>query len=352
MKERKTYYALLTGEHQSLAFGELRAILDVEAQFYRILASLEGIAVFESIIASVPRIVERSAWVREIGLLVGAGEASRQGLSNALAGLPVLLEKLGYLGSDIIVRVEVSRFKGYSRHSLPREEALSLALDHLRKNRVKASPRGRTVLRIHITEGAVIAGLVLHSAVPGRFKGRFPRERPFFKPGPLSPQLSRVMVNLSRLGKGDTFLDPFCGTGGFCLEACLIGASRLVCLDIDPLMASGAWDNLSWYGCKALVLRGDATALPLGPDSIDSLSTDPPYGRSTTTGGRSYGDLVGSFLSGIVDSVRRGSYIVFAGPYKERPHLIAEEVGLRVAERYQMYVHSTLTREVVVAVRP
>ena len=352
MERCEAYYAILAGEHQSLALGELRAVLDVEAKFYRILASLEGVAVFEAAMESASRVVERSAWVREVGLLTGIGEATRRGLESALSGLSTLLEHLDKGGGMGPVRVEVSRFRGYSRDSLPREEALAVALNFLSREGIKASPRGSLVLRVHITEGVVIAGLALHAATSRRFRGRFPRERPFFKPGPLSPQLSRVMVNLSRLASDHTFLDPFCGTGGFCLEACLIGASRLVCMDIDSVMARGALENLSWYGCKALVVRGDAVDPAFSPGSVDSVSTDPPYGRSTTTSGRSYGDLVGSFLSKIVDSVRRGGYVVFAGPHGEEPHLIAESVGLSVVERYQMYVHSTLTREIVVAKRP
>ncbi|MEB3860551.1 MAG: RsmD family RNA methyltransferase [Desulfurococcales archaeon] len=347
----RRYYAILSGEHQGLARAELRAVLDVEAAGYRILALFEGAALFEAELGSPSRVVDRGAWIREVGLLVGVGEATKPGLLAALSGLESVLEDAG-LDPGEGLRVEVDRFKGYSRDSISRDSVLSLALDFLGKAGVAASPRAPVTLRIYLTEGVALAGLALYRAKPGRFLGRMPRRRPFFKPGPLSPQLSRVMVNLSRVRPGHAFLDPFCGTGGFCIEACMVGASRVVCLDIDAAMALGALANLSWAGCLPLVARADASMPPLSLDSVDSVSTDPPYGRSTTTGGRRYGDLVESTLSAIVDSVRRGGYIVYAGPHRERPHVIAESLGLRVVERHQMYVHSTLTREIVVARRP
>jgi tRNA (guanine10-N2)-dimethyltransferase len=326
-------------------------VLDVEALEYKIIASPEGAAVFEATLGSVSRVVERGAWIREVGLLVGLGSATRTGVISALSGLKAVLEEATWKGVGGL-RVEVSRFKGYSKASLPRGEALATALRFLDKSGIPASPRGGTTLRIHVTEGIVIAGLALYSAEPGRFSWRLPRKRPFFKPGPLSPQLSRVMVNLSRLGEGHAFLDPFCGTGGFCIEACMVGASRVACIDIDHAMARGAVDNLAWAGCKSMVARGDASAAPLAPGSVDSISTDPPYGRSTTTSGRRYRDLVESTLSVLAEALRRGGYLVFAGPHDEEPHSIAEAAGLRVEERHQMYVHSSLTREIVVARRP
>ena len=48
---------------------------------------------------------------------------------------------------------------------------------------------------------------------------RRPRARPFFHPAAIFPKLSRALVNLSRVGAGEVFLDPFCGTGSLLLEA-------------------------------------------------------------------------------------------------------------------------------------
>ena len=112
--------------------------------------------------------------------------------------------------------------------------------------------------------------------------------------------------------------------------------------------------NLAYYGVyeRSIVVRGAAARLPLRDSIVDSISTDPPYGRSTTTARRSYDELTMLFLREAYRVLRPGSCIVFAGPASRRPWKLAEDAGFTVAERHQMHVHSSLTREVVVAAKP
>jgi len=330
-----SYYAILSGDHEGLALEELKAILDVESRGYRVTGVLEGVALFEADIEDPSVVASRASYVREVGLLLAVGP---QDLDSGW------VRELAYTLKGRTVRVEATRYKGYGSTS---------ELDFVKRLTelgVKCILRGDTTLRLFSTEGVVVAGLKIASREPGVFAERMPRKRPVFKPGTLAPQISRLMVNLSRLRRGATFLDPFCGVGGFAIEACLLGASRVVCGDIDWGAALGALRNLEYYGCSSsIAVRLNSTELPLADGSVEAIATDPPYGRSASTKGLSYEELVLRFLVEARRVSKRGSYVVYAGPYERRPWTLALEAGLEVLARYHMFVHGSLVREVVIA---
>ncbi|MCE4627821.1 MAG: RsmD family RNA methyltransferase [Desulfurococcales archaeon] len=332
------YYALLSGEHPCMPHAELQAILDVEAEHYRVLLSLDGADIFEASIEN-PRIVaERSGWVKEVGLLYSVVEADEDEILEAARAI---VERAGPPR-----RVEYRRYRQYAPHIDDKNLKLSL--------RVLEDPRGSYVLRVFISEGAAIIGRVLGRLDTRALHYRRPGFRPFFRPGPLMPQVTRAMINLARLRRGDVFVDPFCGTGGFPLEACMIGASRCYCADVNGAMVRGSRTNLEHYGLehKSLSIAASATSIPIRDESLRSIATDPPYGRSTSPGRRGYRHLVSSFLREAMRVLAPGGYVVFAGPLGEEPHDLAGNAGFRIEARFHMHVHSTLVREVVVARKP
>ena len=74
-----------------------------------------------------------------------------------------------------------------------------------------------------------------------------PHKRPYFHPGSMSPKLALCMVNLARTHKGDTVLDPFCGTGGILIEAGDLGV-KLIGSDIEKCMYEGSKLNIAHEG--------------------------------------------------------------------------------------------------------
>jgi len=56
-------------------------------------------------------------------------------------------------------------------------------------------------------------------------------------------------VNLSSIKKGETMLDPFCGTGGIVLEAGLVGAN-VIGSDVEEKMIEGCKKTLEFYEVK------------------------------------------------------------------------------------------------------
>lgn len=327
------YYAVLSGIHLPLALEELRSILDVEADIYAIKAVIGNVAIFEAQLARPEIVARRAGLIREVGTVVA--------LSDEWSSDSLVEEIVRALDRQE-VRIEVHRLFGAEG---PSEREVVLALC----DRLRCSLRAERELSIIFSEGAMVAGIPLARSSAGDFEERKPRRRPFFKPGSMEPRLSRLFVNLSRLRKGGVYLDPFCGSGGFAIEACSMGAGLVICGDVDWRSSLGAKANLERYGCggRYLTLISDAASLPLV--EADSIATDPPYGRSSSTAGRSYRDLVLSFLLEAKRVARAGSFVVFAGSHSDRPATIAEEAGLVNIRRFHMFVHGTLVREIVVA---
>jgi tRNA (guanine10-N2)-dimethyltransferase len=178
----------------------------------------------------------------------------------------------------------------------------------------------------------------------GKWVERRPRARAFFHPSALFPKLARLMVNLSAVGPGETFLDPFSGTGSTLIEACMVGAYA-VGLDLDKKMVFGGRRNLRGFGLdgESQVIRGDARSLPFR--EVGAMAGDVPYGRASSTKGSASKDLVEALLVRGRDSLRQGGRLVIMHQ-KSAP--IVETKGFEVLGEYEFYVHRSLTRVVSV----
>lgn len=315
-----------------MPLAELEALLETRYDGV-ILYVFEGIALFEARRAP-GDLPGEAGWVKEAGRVLSVGSADWGNVVSAISSLGDNIKKYN--------KINVRKYKGYSCHI----DAASVR----KIARSQGLGAGSIPLRLFITEGVYVLGEILGVQDTSSFNNRRPGKRPFFKPGPLSPRLSRVFINLSRLPVGGVYLDPFCGTGGFVLEACMLGAKLCICGDIAGEMVRGAMINLSYYGVydRAVVFRHDSTEIPIRDESVDAIATDPPYGRSTTTARRSYRELVSGFLNEAVRVLKPGGYVVYAGPLREEPWRLAVETGFEVRRRFHMHVHSTLVREVVV----
>jgi tRNA (guanine10-N2)-dimethyltransferase len=172
---------------------------------------------------------------------------------------------------------------------------------------------------------------------------------PFQRPVSLPPRLARAAANLARIRPGDRVVDPFVGTGSLLAEAGLLGG-RLVGVDRDPAMIRGALENLRHLGLDAdELVVGDSGAIDVRDPTarFDAVLTDPPYGRSSSTGGESAADLVARVLPRWADRVRPGGRVVIVVSDGSEP-LGGEWVReLSIPVR----VHRSLTREFRVYVR-
>ncbi len=351
------YYVLLSGLHASLPFAELEALLDCYANDYEILSTHDLVVLFSSRdlrVDDARKIVLDSGMINEIGFLLFHSEAEPRRFLEKLEAAD-LGKKLRRYGFTDPFAIRFTRVKNHGRKLEARFFIDALAEKLLSELEWRVDlDNPSTILRLIATEGMIIAGVKIIDKKERRLYERRPRARPFFKPGALSPQLSRVFVNLSRpcLMKG--YLDPFCGTGGFVIEAFMEGITDLICMDADRVMVKGSRINLRHYGVEVSdIIHGDAGTMPFRDSISYNIGTDPPYGRSTPVKHEQKYllDLLKNFLAEAERVLKKESYLVFAHPSWINPLELLEGTRFKLIRAYYMRVHKSLTRVIVVTKR-
>ena len=177
-----------------------------------------------------------------------------------------------------------------------------------------------------------------HRTETDLFEKRKVGERPFFSPISLHPKYARALINLTGVKRGGTVLDPFCGTGGIAIEAAEMGMKAIVS-DFDPQMVAGTEENINFYGLRL----HDSGVMDIGDISelwsdIDAVATDPPYGRSTKTGGEDIDRIYARSFSSISRVLRSGGCAGVVLPHE----MDTIEMGLEKV--FPQRVHGSLTR--------
>jgi len=337
-------FFLLSGEHPTLPFSELKSILEAEGHKHRILEKLTQVLRLEANIDSVKSVKSRSAMTRVCCLELFSCDAV---LAEILENMrSASLEGFIEQGESFAARVR--RIKGATPHliGVELERKLGrLVLNKVKESKVNLTAPQKTFFGI-LTDNRFVFGLKIAEISPKPFIERKPRKRPFFHPTAMPAKLARCMVNLPQPKKGDLVLDPFCGTASILVEAWLIGC-RVVGFDVQSRMVRGSLQNLLRYGVKPEGMAvADARHLPVA--KVDCVVTDPPYGRLATTLGWSTQQIVEDFLSAIEDMLPKGRRICMASPKTIRIGKIGKELGFKHIESHFVYVHRSLTREIAV----
>ena len=200
-------------------------------------------------------------------------------------------------------------------------------------------------------------------------------ERPFFRPISLDPRLARLAVNLA-CGPIDkqAVLDPMTGTGGFAVEAVMMGR-RCIAVDMNQVMVDGTTQNIAWalQGQPAKneysVVTGDACQLPETIEDswhgqISGIVLDPPYGRNSH-GSQSHYDLITKTLQSaraiisedaklvlivpiIPDKNDTGEIELLHGQWDELNQLLSD-CGTTIVGRWKEHVHGSLSRLILLA---
>ncbi len=325
--DRRPYLFELSGEHRSLPEAEVLATIDAEVPIPPPCIKGPGYVVSRLSEREMERVAGRLALTHRVGSYLGSCDLDEVATFASSIELPE---------GSICVRVKRFQGSGEPEHANTIIRKVGEVLSKQRKVDLQTPD---LKLRILLTDK-------LHFYVEKKtidkdqFEKRHVRSRPYFSPVSLHPRYARALVNLTRVQRGQTVLDPFCGTGGILLEASLVGAKALGS-DISPEMIEGCAENLRHFGVKFERLEiadiGEIDDL-FGP--VDAVATDPPYGRSASTRKEPVNDLHQRALEEIAGALSSGAW---AGVVL--PRTVEHPPTLSLEERYSQRVHRSLTRE-------
>ena len=167
------------------------------------------------------------------------------------------------------------------------------------------------------------------------------KHRPFFSPISIHPRIARSMVNLSNCSLKHKIIDPFCVTGGILIEIANMEIEGIG-IDILDKMVEYSTGNLKHYNLTAEIIKGDIQKLE--DCEIDAIVTDPPYGISTTTQGEGVDKLMLRSLSLFSEKLKSGQRLVMA---ISKPELVQSK-NFRMLYQFELYIHKSLTRNIMV----
>ena len=337
-------FFLLSGEHPTLPFSELKAILEVEGHRYRVSEKLSQILRIQAPIESIRCVASRAAMTRVCCFEMFNCDATEKEIIQKVRSTSLK----GFISQRESFAVRIRRIRAATPHINRGELERKLGEQILKKvedAKVNLTSPKKTFFGV-LTENRFVFGLKMAEILPKSFAERSPQRRPFFHPTALSAKLARCMVNLARPKAGELVLDPFCGTASLLVEAGLIGC-RVLGFDAQRRMAKGSLQNLTHYGVKPDgMIVADARHPPIR--EVNCIVTDPPYGRSATTLGLSTEQIVRDFLPAAQESIQKGHRICMASPKSIKIGKIGKESGFKHAESHMVYVHRGLTREIAV----
>ena len=135
----------------------------------------------------------------------------------------------------------------------------------------------KTKIELFFVNSKVHCGLLIYENKEN-FESRKSHLRPFSSPSSLHPKLARALVNITGIKENEILLDPFCGTGGFLIEAGLINI-KTIGYDINKLMIKGCIKNLKHYKINNYKIKNQ-NALNIN-DKFNYVVTDLPYGLNS-----------------------------------------------------------------------
>jgi tRNA (guanine10-N2)-dimethyltransferase len=150
-------------------------------------------------------------------------------------------------------------------------------LQEKEKKPTVALTRPEVLLKGIVVDNTFYLGRFLY-ATKDSWQERRAHLRPVKKPVSLSPRLAKALVNCLGADEDEIICDPFCGTGGFLIEAGLRG-KKIIGSDIDPEMVEATRENCNAFGVHPH--RLDLKDAFSYSESFPYMITDLPYFKNT-----------------------------------------------------------------------
>jgi len=328
----KTYAFELSGEHDTLPRSEALALAEIFSAGFQEISFMDQCLIIEAQDLDVRTLGSRLALTHRIMEVLAVCDASSDALAESMR--LVELPRKKYL-------IRARRIKGASLRADEVEREVGKMLFSRGYKADLKNPE--MVLRAIITCKKIVIGLEVAKTDRSSFEERRPHLKPFFHPGVLMPRMARALINLSQARAGERLLDPFAGTCGILVEACLIGI-QCIGIEVQKRLVEGASCNLTGLNC--CLILGDAKRLPLKNATIDAAVLDTPYGRSAKIEARSKEHLLEESLAELHSAVKSGRRMIILA---DRPiDGLLMDAGYEIVERHTDRVHRSLTRHIFV----
>ncbi|NHJ49400.1 MAG: methyltransferase domain-containing protein [Asgard group archaeon] len=342
----------LSGVHSQLPTQEITSILDGKKIPYKIIDNFKRCLIINCSKYAATYVAQRASYCKRSSSLLYKGKYIDANISDISEKISKNIDFTQLLTKDesFCVRVYYTGEVSFKSIELEKKLGKEIWTQMAGKNKAKMKNPDKTFV-VLIVNNDYFFGMELFARKKGSFKSRRPDVRPFFKPGTLEPMFARLMVNLSLANEDNYLVDPFCGPGGILVEGTLMNCN-VIGLDIDKKMIQGSKKNLEYYTPKANyeLILADARDLPFY-ENIESIATDPPYGRSTSTHGREIIKLLMHFF-GEAANILQSKGCLTIGMFEELPlKEIAEDNGFIVKYLEKIYIHKSLTRRVGVFIK-
>lgn len=328
----KLYAFQLSGEHDTIPRSEALAILGICSQNFREIGFLDQCLLVEAEGLDTRALELRLGMTHRVIEVLAVCDASLEALGEAVREIE--LPKRSY-------RIRAKRIK----HAALKTDLVEQEVGRcLFRRGYRADLKNPEIdLKAVITGDRIVLGVEIARPDRSGFEDRRPHLKPFFHPGVLMPRIARALVNISQALPGEQLLDPFAGTGGILVEACLVGIKGIG-VDVQKMLIRGASANIAGLNCSLIL--GDAKRLPFNDSSIDAAVLDIPYGRSALIRARSKDELLRDSLIELhrVLKPQRRMAIVADRPIDD----YLKEAGFDVIEMHKERVHGSLTRHIFI----
>lgn len=179
-----------------------------------------------------------------------------------------------------------------------------------------------------VTFGIIVSDKAYHCILLK--KERVKMKKIYRHPAELNYRLATLMINLSGVKEGDILLDPCCGTGTIVMYASYMNTNAIGC-DISMKMCRYAKANLNANNLYGLIINSDALYMPV--KRADAMVSNMPYGRASSTYKRDSKELIRDIISAY-----NMTRVIMCKEGDEPEYL----------KSYNLYVHSSLRRKIVV----
>jgi tRNA (guanine10-N2)-dimethyltransferase len=330
------YLFELSKEHKRLPTDEILSCLSAENINYKILVSNEDILLIESNsdIETINHLTNRLSFTFYIDEFLFSSDNSIEDIKEAASKNPL------YKTGSIAIKY---KNRSNNINSQPIVKALAKIYT---KNRKVILENPDIEIRSLITDSKLYVGSKISEIDRSQFEDRKVQHRPFFSPISLHPKVARALVNLTSIKRNQILLDPFCGTGGILLEAGFMGI-KVIGSDVEEKMIEGCKKTLDFYKIKNNKLFcSDIGEIQNYIDKVDSIATDLPYGKSTTTKGEKMEKLYERAFESMSNLLKKDGKAVIGLSNKDLIPLGQKYFYLE--KKYDFKIHRSLTRYFVV----